>query len=58
MIGRQEALEIAWAERDLVALRTLESWSGPILGLRWAGFRGRQIEQLIHARNRSCEGPP
>ena len=57
MIGRQEALEIGWAEGDLVALWALEAWSGPSLGLRWAGLRGREIEQLIHARNRSCEGP-
>ena len=55
VIGRQEALEIGGAERDLITLRALESWSCPSLGLSWAGFRGREIEQFVHARNRSCE---
>ena len=57
VIGRQEALEVGGAERDLITLRALESWSCPSLGLSWAGFRGREIEQLVHAGNRSCERP-
>ena len=56
VVGRQEAPEIARAERDLVALRALESWSGPSLGLCWAGFRGREIEQLVHVRIVAASG--
>jgi hypothetical protein len=33
VVGRKEALEIGGPERDLAALRTLESWSRPSLGL-------------------------
>jgi len=58
VVGRQEALEIRGAERDLVALRALEPGAPSVLGLRWAGFGGREIEQLVHASNRSCERPP
>ncbi len=57
VIGRQEALEVGRVKRDLITLRSLESWSCPSLGLSWAGFRGREVEQLIHAGNRSCERP-
>ena len=56
-VGRQEALEVARPEGDLVALRALEAGPAATLCLFHRRLGGREVEQLIHVRDRTGTRP-